>query len=59
MKIDVKNWGNEIVGSVELPDDVFAREVNDHLLLVGVVGHRQGHYHTQDENSSQRNDGPD
>ena len=32
MKIDVKNWMNQIVGSVELPDDVFAREVNDHLV---------------------------
>jgi len=32
MKIDVKNWKNEVVGSVELPDDVFAREVNDHLV---------------------------
>ena len=32
MKIDVKNWKNEVVGSVELPDDVFAHEVNDHLV---------------------------
>ena len=32
MKIDVKNWENEVVGSVELPDDVFAREVNEHLV---------------------------
>jgi len=32
MKIDVKNWKNEVVSSVELPDDVFAREVNDHLV---------------------------
>jgi large subunit ribosomal protein L4 len=32
MKIDVKNWNNEVVGSVELPDEVFAREANGHLV---------------------------
>ena len=32
MKIDVKNWNNEVVGAVELPDEVFAREANDHLI---------------------------
>jgi large subunit ribosomal protein L4 len=32
MKIDVKNWDNEVVGSVELPDEVFAREANGHLV---------------------------
>jgi large subunit ribosomal protein L4 len=32
MKIDVKNWENKVVGSVELPDEVFATEANDHLV---------------------------
>jgi len=32
MKFDVKNWDNEVVGSVELPDSVFAREVREHLV---------------------------
>lgn len=32
MKIEVKNWDNEVVGSIDLPDEVFAREVNQHLV---------------------------
>jgi len=32
MKLDIRNWDNEVVGSVELPDDVFAREVREHLV---------------------------
>ncbi len=32
MKVEVKNWSNEVVGEVELPDQVFAREVNRHLV---------------------------
>lgn len=32
MKVDVKNWDNEVVGAVDLPDAVFAREVNQHLV---------------------------
>ncbi|MEJ2188080.1 MAG: 50S ribosomal protein L4 [Acidobacteriota bacterium] len=32
MKIEVKNWDNEVVGNVDLPDEVFAREVNQHLV---------------------------
>ncbi len=32
MKIEVKNWENEVVGSIDLPDEVFAREVNQHLV---------------------------
>ncbi|MCK5376708.1 MAG: 50S ribosomal protein L4 [Acidobacteria bacterium] len=32
MKIDVKNWDNEVVGKLDLPDGVFAREVNQHLV---------------------------
>ncbi len=32
MKIEVKNWDNEVVGKVDLPDAVFSREVNGHLV---------------------------
>jgi len=32
MKIDVKNWDNEVIGKLDLPDGVFAREVNQHLV---------------------------
>lgn len=32
MKIEVKNWDNEVVGKLDLPDAVFAREVNQHLV---------------------------
>jgi large subunit ribosomal protein L4 len=32
MKIEVKNWDNEVVGSVDHPDEVFARKVNQHLV---------------------------
>jgi large subunit ribosomal protein L4 len=32
MKIDVKNWDNKVVGSVELPDEVFAHEASGHLV---------------------------
>jgi len=52
MKIDVKNWKNEVVGSVELPDDVFAREANDHLVWEVVRAHlaslRRGTHHAKD-----------
>ncbi len=52
MKIDVKNWKNEIVGSVELPDDVFAREANDHLVWEVVRAYlasiRRGTHHAKD-----------
>jgi large subunit ribosomal protein L4 len=52
MKIDVKNWQNKVVGSVELPDDVFAREVNDHLVWEVVRAHlasrRRGTHHAKD-----------
>jgi large subunit ribosomal protein L4 len=52
MKIDVKNWKNEIVGSVELPDDVFAREANDHLVWEVVRAYlaslRRGTHHARD-----------
>jgi large subunit ribosomal protein L4 len=32
MKIDVKNWDNKVVGSMDLPDEVYAREVKEHLV---------------------------
>lgn len=52
MKIDVKNWENEVVGSVELPDHVFAREVNSHLVWEVVraylASRRRGTHHAKD-----------
>jgi large subunit ribosomal protein L4 len=32
MKIEVKNWDNKVTGEIELPDAIFAREVNQHLV---------------------------
>ncbi len=32
MKIDVKNWENEVVGKAELPEEVFGRQVSEHLV---------------------------
>ena len=32
MKIEVKNWDNKKVGEVDLPDQVFCREVKEHLV---------------------------
>ena len=32
MKIEVKNWDNQVTGKMELPDAVFGREVNQHLV---------------------------
>jgi large subunit ribosomal protein L4 len=32
MLVEVKNWNNEVVGELELPDAVFAREVSEHLV---------------------------
>ena len=52
MKIDVKNWENEVVGSVELPDHVFAREANSHLVWEVVraylASRRRGTHHAKD-----------
>jgi len=52
MKIDVKNGENEVVGSVELPDDVFAREVSGHLVWEVVraylASRRRGTHHAKD-----------
>ena len=32
MKIDVRNWDNKVTGEIEVPDAIFAREVNQHLV---------------------------
>jgi large subunit ribosomal protein L4 len=32
MKIEVRNWDNEVTGKLELPEAVFARKVNQHLV---------------------------
>jgi large subunit ribosomal protein L4 len=32
MKIEVKNWDNKVVDEIDLPDEVFAYEVNQHLV---------------------------
>jgi large subunit ribosomal protein L4 len=52
MKIDVKNWDNEVVGSVELPDDVFAHETSSHLVWEVVraylASRRRGTHHAKD-----------
>ena len=32
MKIEVKNWDNEVVSEIEVPDSVFAHEVTEHLV---------------------------
>lgn len=32
MKLEIRNWGNEVVGEMDLPEAVFAREVNPHLV---------------------------
>jgi large subunit ribosomal protein L4 len=42
MKLDVRNWDNEVVGAVELPDGLFAREVSEHLVWEVVRAHLDG-----------------
>ncbi len=32
MKLEVRNWDGEVVGEIEVPETVFAREVNPHLV---------------------------
>ncbi len=39
MVIDVRNWDNEVVGQIEVPDEVFDREVNEHLVWEVVRAH--------------------
>ncbi|PIZ31334.1 MAG: 50S ribosomal protein L4, partial [Alphaproteobacteria bacterium CG_4_10_14_0_8_um_filter_53_9] len=50
MKLDVKNLSGKAVGSIELPEDLFAREVRKDLLQRTVkwqlAGARAGTAHT-------------
>jgi len=52
MKVDVKNWDNEVVGQVELPDEVFARKVSEHLVWEVVTSYlasrRRGTHKTKE-----------
>jgi large subunit ribosomal protein L4 len=42
MKVDVRNWGNEVVGEVDLPADVFAYPVRPHLVYEVVKAYLAG-----------------
>lgn len=48
---DIKNWANETVEKIELPDDVFAKPINKHLLWhyvrVYLAHQRQGNASTK------------
>jgi large subunit ribosomal protein L4 len=52
MKVDVKNWDNDVVGQVELPEEVFGREVSEHLVWEVVRAHlaslRRGTHKTKE-----------
>jgi large subunit ribosomal protein L4 len=52
MVIDVKNWDNEVVGQIELPDAVFGHEVGEHLVWEVVRAHlasrRRGTHKTKE-----------
>ena len=52
MKVDIRNWSNEVVGELELPDELFAREVNQHLVWEVVRAHlaakRRGTHKTKE-----------
>lgn len=52
MKIDVRNWDNEVVGALEVPDEMFSREVNQHLVWEVVRAHlaarRRGTHKTKE-----------
>lgn len=39
MLIDVRNWDNEVVGQVKLPEAVFEQEVSEHLVWEVVRAH--------------------
>ena len=49
--IEIKNWDNKTVGSVELPDDIFAYPYKEHLVHEAVrnylAGLRQGTHKTK------------
>ena len=38
--IDVKDWNNKTVGSVELPDEIFAYPYKEHLIHEAVRNYR-------------------
>jgi large subunit ribosomal protein L4 len=42
MKLDVRNWDNEVVGSVELPQDVFSYPPRPHLVYEVVKAYLAG-----------------
>lgn len=42
MKVDVRNWGNEVVGEVDLPAEVFAYPVRPHLVYEVVKAYLAG-----------------
>ncbi|MEW6337517.1 MAG: 50S ribosomal protein L4 [Acidobacteriota bacterium] len=42
MKLDVRNWENEVVGQVELPKDVFAYPARPHLVYEVVKAYLAG-----------------
>lgn len=42
MKVDVHNWSREVVGEIELPDNIFQRQVSRHLVWEVVRAYRAG-----------------
>ena len=52
MKLDIKNWENQVVGEIDLPDEVFACEVGEHLIWEVVRAHlaarRRGTHKTKE-----------
>lgn len=52
MKIELKNWTNEVVGEIEVPESVFGHEVSEHLVWEVVraylAGRRRGTHKTKE-----------
>ncbi len=52
MLVELKNWDNEVVGEADLPDEVFDRKVNEHLMWEVVRAHlasrRRGTHQTKE-----------
>ncbi len=42
MKLDVRNWNNEVVGEIELPPEVFSYPARPHLVYEVVKGYLAG-----------------
>jgi len=59
MKLEVKNWDNEVVGDVELPDEVFAREVGEHLVWEVVPTSPAGDVEPTRPRSAERSPAPE